>query len=138
LKRNSNSKTERKHSVLILGRNLRPFIRTVARLRKKYRSIESDLDQMFDRIAQDPESQANATPIQGWRRKIWKYRCRSSDQRKGSRGGFRVLCYFHKDHRFVIPLMVYAKSENEGQPSRESIRSLIRRLKENSSLPSDL
>lgn len=117
---------------LIIGRDFRPYRRTLERLRKKYRNVESDLEALFRRIAVDPEKAANPILFPGTDGAVKVYRCRSSDQRKGSRGGFRVLCFYIAADRIVTiwPLLVYAKSEQAQRPSQASVRVLVREITE--------
>ena len=109
----------------IIGLSYRPYSQDVRKLKKTYRNIESDLNEMYERIAKNPKQACGATPVQGAVQRIWKYRCRSTDQARGSRGGFRVLCYLHESGSggrgtSIVPLRAYSKSGKEPRFSRVS------------------
>ena len=115
-------------SVIYLGYDVRPFDHSVAELKREYRSIESDLDRLFSKIRKNPETAAHATPLPGREGKIWQYRCNSSDLRRGSNGGFYVLCFLGqlKRSKLLVPIIVYSKTEGTHQRDGDRIRSLVR------------
>lgn len=60
---------------------------------------------------------------------VWKYRCRSSDQQKGARSGFRVIALYLPDRNTLYPLLIYAKNEAEQLPSK-IVKKAIQELKQ--------
>jgi len=115
--------------------NLIPsFSRNVKKLRRKYRRIDSDLGKVFDKIAEDPFNSRHATPLVGFNRTIWKYRCLSSDQKTGESGGFRILCYVDSENESIYPLAVWSKSQIPGQLKNAEIEKLIDMLSSQSNL----
>lgn len=116
---------------LILGLEFAQYIKTVKKLKKKYPRIEEDLENLFSTIRTDPEKAARPIIMPGTGESVVIYRCRSADQVKGTRGGFRVICWrLKKDEVIALwPLLVYAKSENPKRPDVRIVNSLVRELK---------
>ena len=60
------------------------------------------------------------------------YRCKSTDQRRGTRGGFRVICFRHQAEETITlwPLLVYAKSISPKRPNLRTVNALLNELLE--------
>lgn len=113
---------------LITEPPLAAYSKSVSQLRKRFRHIEEDLSRMYRDVCSDPEMRCQATAIRGFGRSVWKYRCRSRDQKRGQSGGFRVLCYI--EDNAIYPLVVWAKVERSGQPADAEIKALVESLTE--------
>ena len=50
----------RNNKIPIIGLSYRPYSQDVRKLKKTYRNIESDLNEMFERIAKDPKRACSA------------------------------------------------------------------------------
>lgn len=104
----------RKYKCNIPSFRIPAFSRDVSRLKKKYRNIEGDIKVSFERIRGNYRAAAFAQAIPGYSNRLWKYRCRSTDMRKGGRGGFRLICYLD-DAQDMYPIAIYAKSHRSVQ-----------------------
>lgn len=96
------------------------LLRDVKRLRKKYPNVQADVQSLISTLEQG-EVPGDQVPGVGYT--VYKVRVRSSDQRKGKRGGFRVLYYLRTTTLFIL-LTLYAKSDRI-DISPEQIRYLI-------------
>lgn len=111
------------------------FARLLKQLRKKYRKIDKDLDKAFTDIEHDYETACHATAIPGWQGEVWKYRCASTDMRKGQSGGFRIIALVEKSSNphVLYPILLYAKSEKADASAvevAEAVKALRRALEE--------
>ena len=103
-----------KYKCNVSHHRIRAFSKDVSKLRRKYRSIDDDLKVLFEEIGKDYRNVASAQPIPGYSNRLWKYRCRSTDMRRGGRGGFRLICYLD-DSQNMYPIAIYAKSHQSVQ-----------------------
>jgi mRNA-degrading endonuclease RelE of RelBE toxin-antitoxin system len=84
------------------------FKRRLKKLSKKYRRIGEDYNSLIGILENNP---MKGDAIQGFGNKIYKIRMRSSNMKRGKRGGFRVI-YYLSDH-IVYLLTIYAKAKRE-------------------------
>ena len=104
--------------------------RNIVNLKKKYPKIERDLRELFREIARDYRTKCGGRAIVGCGGGVWKYRCRSTDQRKGRSGGFRVICLIREQDSTIHPLVVYAKSRHRKEFTPAKILALAKRVDE--------
>ncbi|WP_141699102.1 type II toxin-antitoxin system RelE/ParE family toxin [Candidatus Thiosymbion oneisti] len=98
--------------------------RAIRRLSKRFPHIMDDLKPLLNNL-ETGENPGDA--LSGFSRRVYKVRVPSSDQRRGKRGGFRVVYYLvSEDHRVYL-LTMYAKSRQENIRT-EKINSLIQQL----------
>ena len=116
---------------LVLGLEFPPFLRSVKKLKRKYPRIAKDLYNLFSTIRTDPEKAARPITMPGTGNAVLIYRCRSTDQKRGTRGGFRVICCCHRSESTLAlwPLLVYAKSESPRRPDVKTVNALVSELK---------
>ena len=98
------------------------FRRKLKKLSKKYRRIGEDYKSLIETLENNP-SEGDAIP--GFGNKIYKIRMRSSNMKRGKRGGFRVI-YYLSDH-IVYLLTIYAKAKKE-EVSVKEIKEALREL----------
>ncbi|MEA2033047.1 MAG: type II toxin-antitoxin system RelE/ParE family toxin [Euryarchaeota archaeon] len=98
------------------------FRRRLKKLSKKYRGIGEDYKSLLETLEKNP-SEGDAIP--GFGNKIYKIRMRSSDMKRGKRGGFRVIYYL--SDRAVYLLTIYAKAKKE-EISVKEIKEAMREL----------
>lgn len=98
------------------------FRRRLKKLSKKYRRIEEDYKSLIETLENNP-SEGDAIP--GFGNKIYKIRMRSSNMKRGKRGGFRVI-YYLSDH-IVYLLTIYAKAKRE-EISVKEIKEVLKGL----------
>jgi mRNA-degrading endonuclease RelE of RelBE toxin-antitoxin system len=98
------------------------FKRRYTKLRKTYRRIEEDYASLLEILENNP-SEGDAVP--GFGNKIYKLRMRSTNMKRGKRGGFRVI-YYLSDH-IVYLLTIYAKAKRE-KISVKEIRAALKEL----------
>ncbi len=72
------------------------FQREVKYLKKKYRHIVSDLEDLNKLLAENPSC---GDPIEGLGGKIFKMRFASSDTKKGKSKGYRIIYYYIGLHK---------------------------------------
>ena len=116
---------------VVLGLDFTPYLRSVKKLKKKYPRITEDLENLFSTVRTDPEKAAHPITMPGTENSVLIYRCRSTDQKRGTRGGFRVICFRHTSELTISlwPLLVYAKSENPRRPDVKVVNALVTELK---------
>jgi len=56
--------------------------------------------------------------------KVFKYRVPCSDQGRGTRGGFRLIAYYHQPTNVLYPISLYPKSERDDIEDSEVGRCL--------------
>jgi mRNA-degrading endonuclease RelE of RelBE toxin-antitoxin system len=98
------------------------FRRRLKKLSKKYRRIGEDYKSLIETL-ENNLSEGDAIP--GFGNKIYKIRMRSSNMKRGKRGGFRVI-YYLSDH-IVYLLTIYAKAKKE-EVSVKEIKEALREL----------
>lgn len=90
---------------------LRCFQSEVAKLERRLRHVRADLDKLFAAIAADPRRQKHADRVQGvGGLEVWKYRQSSSDLKRGSAFGWRVLVILQGDT--IYPAFLYSKTDH--------------------------
>jgi len=100
------------------------FQRCIKILKKKYRKVKDDLENVIKRLEEDP---GIGDSIPGWNKEIWKIRVASSDIKKGKRSGFRLI-YLWKAGEFKVYLLaVYFKGE-KAEISKTEIERLLKEL----------
>jgi mRNA-degrading endonuclease RelE of RelBE toxin-antitoxin system len=100
------------------------FQKCIKILKKKYRKVKDDIENVIQRLEEDPSI---GDPIPGWNKEIWKIRVASSDIKKGKRSGFRLI-YLWKAGEFKVHLLaVYFKGEKE-EISKTEIDRLLKKL----------
>ena len=104
----------RKYKCSVSSYRIPSFSRDVSKLRKKYRNIERDIETLFEEIKQNYRTTASAQAIPGYSNRLWKYRCRSTDLKRGRRGGFRLICYLSATQE-MCPIAIYVKSHQSVQ-----------------------
>ncbi len=100
------------------------FRRQLAQLSKKHPNAERDLQDAFDRIEKDPLRECQAAVVPGWGGDLIKYRCASTDMRKGASGGFRILVFHDQREGLLYPISVYRKADMEQPPVGDVCRWL--------------
>ena len=98
------------------------FKKSFKNLVKKYRSLEDDLQPLLARLEKGDFSFDDAVP--GFEGTIYKARLSSRDQKRGKRGGFRVIYYAITDEEIVTLLAIYAKAQQENISPQEIKRLL--------------
>lgn len=79
------------------------------RLIKKYPHIEVDIGNTLRDFFKNPQL---ARPLVGFEGKLFKLRIKSTDQRKGKSGGFRLIFYLNSQQPEKIYLLtIYPKNE---------------------------
>lgn len=86
-------------------RTLPDFLRVAKRLKKKRRSLASDLNQLIDSLAIEP---TQGTPIE---QGCYKIRLTIKSKGKGKSGGARVITTVFVDKEQVYLIDIYDKSE---------------------------
>jgi len=101
------------------------FKKDIERLKKKYPSIEKDLEKFKNNFAK--EFKLNCDPLAGFERKLWKARIASSDMQRGKSGGFRLIFYFEgvKNPEKIYFLKIFPKVER-GDISTDELMELFK------------
>lgn len=96
------------------------FTKDVKNLKKRYKSIESDVESLVLQL------EAGETPgdkITGNRYPVYKVRVKNSDVRRGKSGGYRVIYYIQTPEAILLT-NIYAKSDLDNI-SNEEIEGII-------------
>ena len=100
-------------------RPIAPFTKNLKKLKKKYSRIKTDLSPLIKNLEQGI---FEGDKLQGFDGdNVYKVRVASSDQKKGKRGGFRVIYYVVTDDSHILLLFIYAKVL-QSNPSTEQIK----------------
>ncbi len=91
------------------------FKRNIRQLSKKYRSIQSDVQNVIDEL-QSGNFLGEQVPGIGFT--IYKVRVRNSDNQKGKSAGYRII-YFLKQKSSIILVTIYSKSEQSDISTKE-------------------
>jgi len=83
------------------------FIKEAKRLVKKYRSLKSELANLFNALEENP------TLGTALGNDVYKIRVAISSKGKGKRGGARVITYVQVDASTVLLLSIYNKGEKD-------------------------
>jgi mRNA-degrading endonuclease RelE of RelBE toxin-antitoxin system len=94
------------------------FKKEAKRLLKKYRSLKTELADLFDQLAQNPTL---GTPLS---EEVYKIRLAISSKGKGKSGGARVITYVKTSNNIVLILTIYNKGETDSITDSE-IKALI-------------
>lgn len=87
------------------------FGKDVKRLAKRFPNIKRDLQEFYSAIEENYRERCTATPVPKVRHSVWKYRCRSTDQKREQRGGYRIICCVDSSRFLIYPIAIYAKSD---------------------------
>lgn len=83
------------------------FNKLVKQLSKKYRNIETDIDNFIDNI-QTIESLGVSIG-----KNVYKVRLQNTDNKKGKSGGYRFITYLKLVDKELILIYIYSKSDLE-------------------------
>lgn len=95
------------------------------KLAKRYRSIRSDLQPLFDDLER---GHCPGDQIPGTAYTVFKVRIKNSDIQKGKRSGYRVV-YQLRDKICILLVTIYSKSDETTLAASE-IRGIIERFNE--------
>ena len=106
------------------------FKRNLKKLAKKYPRINRDLSNLLDQLE---NGEFNGDELQGFVGSVYKIRVGSIDQKKGKRGGFRIIYIIVTDIETVHLLTIYAKAQQEdlSHQQKQDLKLLIEELKKN-------
>lgn len=90
-----------------------PFERKLKRLAKKYKSLSSDLEELFTQLAEMPTM---GDPLG---KNCFKIRVTIASKGKGKRGGGRLITHVHVFQNIVYLIDIYDKSEQPDISARE-------------------
>jgi len=80
-------------------------------LRKRFPHLVDDLAEIWPKIATDYRNACGAESIPTFNDTVFKYRCKSTDLRKGAANAFRVIAYLHATNNTLYPLFLYYKGD---------------------------
>lgn len=103
------------------------------KLAKRYRSIRSDLQPLFDELE---SGNCSGDQVPGTTYTVFKVRVKNSNIQKGKSGGYRVI-YQLRDDRCILLVTLYAKSD-EDTVAADEIRDIIARFDQPNQASSDL
>ena len=89
------------------------FVFLLDKFKKVFPHIEDDLAAALSDIRLDYRTAKHATALLHFGGKVLKYRMACSDQGRGTRGGFRLIVYYHQETNTLYPISMYPKSERE-------------------------
>jgi mRNA-degrading endonuclease RelE of RelBE toxin-antitoxin system len=98
----------------------RYFLRQLKRLRKKYPTVQYDVQALMDELS---AGMLPGDQVPGVGYTVYKVRLASSDMERGKSGGFRVIYYVRTaEHLYLVT--IYVKSEASDIPAGR-IRYLV-------------
>jgi mRNA-degrading endonuclease RelE of RelBE toxin-antitoxin system len=102
------------------------FEKNIKRLSKKYRQIKKDLLPILNRLA---SGEFIGDSISGCDNILYKTRVASSDQKKGKRGGFRLIYSVHdgSEDNEIILHTIYAKP-SKSDISSDELKNIMKEL----------
>jgi len=106
------------------------FQRDIKKLLKKYPNIHKDCFALLDQLE---KGFFEGDKLQGFDNKILKARVGSSDQKKGKRGGFRVIYYVSATKKTIYLCSIYAKAKQKNI-AQSKIEKILQSLKETENL----
>lgn len=92
------------------------FKRDLKKLSKKYPQIKKDLSSLLDQLEQKI---FEGDELQGFPGTVYKVRVGSTDQKKGKRGGFRVIYLIVTDAQTIHLMAIYAKARQTDLTQRQ-------------------
>lgn len=98
------------------------FAKDLKRLRKRYDSIESDIEPV---VAQLEAGETPGDRMTGNKYPVYKVRVNNSDARRGKSGGYRVIYYIQTPEAILLT-NIYSKSDR-ANISNEEIEEVVDR-----------
>lgn len=98
------------------------------KLKKKYPHIEKDYGSLVKKLKQ---GEFEGAELQGFSGSVYKVRIASIDQKKGKRGGFRIIYYVITKEQIIYLLTIYTKAQQEdlSHQQKQDLKVLIEELK---------
>lgn len=97
---------------------LKDFLKDVKQLRKRYRRVEDDVEEL---VAEMERGTFRGDLMPGYSKDVYKVRVANRSARRGRRGGFRIIYAMLNVHTVAF-LHIYSKSDksdvSEGDISR--------------------
>jgi mRNA-degrading endonuclease RelE of RelBE toxin-antitoxin system len=115
------------NACLIDSRRSPTFNRQLKELAKRYRHIETDLANAYAEIIKDRLAACNACQVPGFEQ-VWKYRCDSSDMKRGQSGGFRLMTVWSEPESTLYPFCVYTHVDYPVQPPTKDVRKWLKEI----------
>ncbi len=81
------------------------------------RFVRDAVDRLESKQAYPTVGGAEALPQ--FNKRVWKCRAKSWDPRKGRSRSYRIIVYHNADRNVLYPILVYRKSEGEGDSPQE-------------------
>ncbi len=88
------------------------FLKDVKFLKKRYRNILNDIDELVENLEQNPEMGMSLG------KNLYKIRLKSRDKQTGKRGGFRVIYYFAFQENIYL-IKIYSKNIDDNFVRKE-------------------
>ncbi len=98
----------------------RDFLKDVRKLRKRYRFIENDIDQLKEEMR---NNHYRGVLVPRWGPNVYKVRLTNRSARRGKRGGFRAV-YVLQDSNTALFMHIYSKSDKDDASSADIQRML--------------
>lgn len=107
------------------------FTSLLSSLRKRFPRIDEDLADIWPNIARDYRNACRAESIPKFNDTVFKYRAKCSDMNRGSRGGYRVIGYYHGPENTLYPILIYHKADQE-DVDEKSVANAVQELLQSS------
>lgn len=112
------------------------FQSLLASLKKRFPRIEEDLAVIWVDIAKDYRNARQAESVPRFKDSVFKYRAKCSDMSRGSRGGYRIIAYYHREKNTLYPILIYHKSDQEDVDPKTVATAVEELLQSQLDLPS--
>jgi mRNA-degrading endonuclease RelE of RelBE toxin-antitoxin system len=103
------------------------FQSALGSLRKRFPRIDDDLKEIWPDIARDFRHARQAESLVGFKNTAYKYRAKCSDMKRGSRGSYRVIAYYHEPKNTLYPVFIYHKSDQDDVDKR-TVSAVVQEL----------
>jgi mRNA-degrading endonuclease RelE of RelBE toxin-antitoxin system len=109
------------------------FTSAVSALRERFPRIDSDLNEIWVDIALDHRNNRGAESIPKFNDTVFKYRTKCSDMKRGARGGYRIIAYYHMKSNILYPIFIYHKADRSDiniKETQKQVAELLESLNE--------
>ncbi len=98
---------------------------SIKELLKSYIHIKKDIRKALEILEVNPYLGVSIKGVG----KLWKFRVKNSDIKKGKSGGYRLIYFFNSNTKVIFPILIYQKTKKEDLTKKE-LKRLLKLLKE--------
>jgi mRNA-degrading endonuclease RelE of RelBE toxin-antitoxin system len=99
------------------------FDKSYKKLRKRYTSIDNDIEDLKEILLKDPKSGDDLG------HNLYKVRIKNSDKNKGKSAGYRVITYLIGENGIIDLIFIYDKGDMENVALKDLLEIIRRNFK---------